>query len=224
MSQLDRFSQVDEYLDQVFGEIDPAFEQLLRVSEGAGLPDIEVSPHIGRFLQVLVAATGARHVLELGTLGGYSTLWLARSLPQDGRIISVEYSPHHADVARGNLEAAGVASKVEVRVGPALKVLDDLGREGLEPFDLVFIDADKQPYAEYLDASIALSRPGALIVADNVIRSGTVADGPSEHAPVTGVQRFNQALAEHPRLEAASVLQVVGEKGHDGLAFGVVTR
>lgn len=176
MSELDRFAQVDEYLDEIFGGVDPTFEQLLRVSEGAGLPNIEVSAHVGRFLQVLVAATSARRVLELGTLGGYSTLWLSRGLPADGRIISLEYSPHHADVARGNLEAAGVADKVEIRVGPALQVLDELAHEELEPFDLVFIDADKQPYADYLDAAITISRPGALIVADNVIRGGAVAD------------------------------------------------
>ncbi len=220
----DRFDEVDEHLEEVFGGTDPAFARILQVSEGAGLPEIEVSPHTGRFLQVLVAATGARRVLELGTLGGYSTLWLARGLPGGGRVISLEYSPHHADVARGNLEAAGVGDRVEVRVGAALDLLAELAREHVEPFDLVFIDADKPPYADYLDAAIELSRPGTLIVADNVVRDGAIADGASEDPAVTGVQRFNRALATHPRLEAAAVLQLVGSKGHDGLGFAVVRR
>jgi predicted O-methyltransferase YrrM len=218
----DRAAAVDRHLDEVFGPPDPAFADTLERSAAAGLPTIAISPNTGRLLQVMAAARGARRILEIGTLGGYSTLWLAQALPSDGHLITLEYEPHHAEVARANLDAAGVGDRVEIRVGPALDSLATLETEGTEPFDLVFIDADKAPYADYLDAAVRLSTPGAVIVADNVVRGGAIADGPSDDQAVSGVQRFNEALASHPRLQAAAVVQIVGEKGHDGLGFGVV--
>ena len=218
-----RFAAVDEHLDEVFGGEDPTLQAALERSDEADLPPIGVSSNLGRFLQVMVAARGARRVLEIGTLGGYSTIWLARGLPASGRLVSLEFEPRHAEVARTNVDAAGVGDRVEIIVGPALDSLARLEDEGTAPFDLTFIDADKAPYADYLDAAVRLSSPGALIVADNVVRGGAIADGPSDDPAVSGVQRFNAALAAHPALEAAAVLQIVGAKGHDGLGFGVVT-
>jgi caffeoyl-CoA O-methyltransferase len=180
-----------------------------------------VSPATGRFLQVVALACGARRILEVGTLAGYSTIWLARALPADGELVTLEYDPAHAEVARRNLAAAGLAEQVEVRVGAAIDTLRELAEEGGEPFDLVFIDADKAPYAEYLDASLQLAHPGTVIVADNVVRKGAVALGPSGDASVTGVQRFTEAAANDPRV-TASFVQTVGAKGHDGLAVLVV--
>ena len=217
-----RFADVDTHLDEVFGGPDPALTAALTRSGQAGLPPIAVSANIGRFLQVLALARGARRVLEIGTLGGYSTIWLARALPSSGLLVSLEYEPHHADVARQNIDAADVRVPVEIRVGPALETLQTLLDTDVDPFDLVFIDADKEPYPEYLDAAVQLSAPGTLIVADNVVRGGAIADGPSEDPQVAGIQRFNAAVATHPGLRAGAVLQVVGSKGYDGLAFAVV--
>lgn len=220
----DRFTTVDAHLDQVFGGADPVLTDALRRSEEAGLPAIAVSSNIGRFLRFLVVARGARRVLEIGTLGGYSTICLARDLPSDGHVTTLEYEPRHADVARQNLDAAGLRVPIEIRVGPAIESLHALASDDTEPFDLVFIDADKDGYPAYLDAVIPLSAPGTLIVADNVVRGGVIADGPSDDPQVAGIQRFNAALAAHPRLTAPAILQVVGAKGHDGLAFAVVTE
>lgn len=217
-----RFVDVDTHLDGVFGGPDPTLTAALARSEEAGLPAIAVSPNIGRFLHVLALARGARRVLEIGTLGGYSTIWLARALPSSGQLVTLEYEPLHADVARQNLDAADVGVPVEIRVGPALESLQGLIEADHDPFDLVFIDADKEPYTAYLDAAVRLSAPGTLIVADNVVRGGAIADGPSDDAQVAGIQRFNAALASHPGLRAGAALQVVGAKGHDGLAFAVV--
>jgi len=218
----EHFTAVDAHLDEVFGTPDAALRDALARSEEAGLPPIGVSASTGRFLQVLVAARGARRVLEIGTLGGYSTIWLARALPEDGRLITLEHDPHHAEVARTNLDAAGVGDRVEIVVGDALASLARMQDEGTEPFDLTFIDADKAPYADYLEAAVRLSSPRAVIVADNVVRGGAITSGGSDDAAVAGVQRFNAALAAHPQLQACAVLQIVGEKGHDGLGFGVV--
>jgi caffeoyl-CoA O-methyltransferase len=217
----DRYARVDGYLDELFGT-DPVIAAARRRSLDAGLPDIAVSPATGRLLQVLAMTSNARSILEIGTLGGESTIWLARGLVEDGRLISLERSPEHAEVARRNLEAAGLADRVEIRVGDARQTLAALRDEGAGPFDLIFIDADKAPYAAYLEAAVTVARPGALIVADNVIRRGAVADGHSDDEAVTGVQAFNASIASDPRLSAA-ILQTVGSKGHDGLAFAVVT-
>jgi caffeoyl-CoA O-methyltransferase len=192
----------------------------LERSAAAGLPDINVSPILGRLLHVLAMACGARTILEIGTLGGYSTIWLARALPPDGRLISLEYEPTHAEVARQNIAEAGLEDLVEIRVGRALDTLAELEAENAGPFDMVFIDADKPPYTEYFQAAMRLARPGTLIVADNVVRGGRVA-GPSDDPAVNGVQRFNAALGQDPRV-AAVVLQEVGIKGHDGIALAVV--
>lgn len=215
------YARVDEHLEGLFGPPDEALVQALARARAAGLPDINVSPSIGRFLHVLARACGARRILELGTLAGYSTIWLARALPADGRLLTIEYEPTHAEVARVNLVAAGLGERVSVLVGRGLEVLDDLARAGEQPFDLVFIDADKPPYLEYFQASLRLTRPGTLIVADNVVRRGKVASGPSADAAVTGVQRFVEHLAVHPAV-TASFVQQVGVKGHDGMAIAVV--
>jgi predicted O-methyltransferase YrrM len=215
------YAQVDSYLEGLFGAPDPDLEATTRRAADAGLPSISVSPAVGRLLQVLALSCGARRILEVGTLAGYSTIWLARALPADGQLVTLEHEPAHAEVAGENLDAAGLGDRVEVRVGPAVDTLAALVEAGVEPFDLVFIDADKAPYAEYLEASLQLSHPGTVIVADNVVRGGAVAGGPSEDPSVTGVQRFAEHAATHPRLTSAFV-QTVGAKGHDGIAVLVV--
>ena len=212
--------RVDAYLDGLFGGEDPDLARAAARADEAGLPSIAVTGGQGRFLAVLVRAIGARRVLEIGTLAGVSATWMARALPAGGRLVTLEIDPRHAEVARANLAEAGLAEVVEVRVGAALDVLADLERESVAPFDLVFVDADKPPYAEYLEAALRLSRPGTVIVADNVIRRGAVAE-PSEDPAVAGARRFNAAVAAHPRLDAA-FLQTVGTKGHDGMAIAVV--
>lgn len=215
-----RSARVDAHLEDLFGG-DPATEAVRTRSVDAGLPDIAVSPAHGRLLRVLALARGARRILEIGTLGGYSAVWLARALPPDGRLVTLEADPEHAATARRNLDEAGVGGRVDVRVGRGLDLLDSMRAEGEAPFDLVFIDADKEPYARYLDAAMALSAPGTLIVADNVVRDGRIADGPSDDPSVAGTQRFNAALASHPRLTGA-IVQLIGVKGHDGMAFAIV--
>src|SRR3954454_18087558 len=183
----------------------------------AGFHPHEVTPLQGRRLELLARLAGARSILELGTLGGYSTLWLARGLATSGRIVTLEVSPEYAQVARENLERAGVAGVVDLRVGPALETLPLL--DG--PFDLIFIDADKRSNPEYLDEAVRLSRPGTLIVADNVVRAGAVADPGTGDPSVTGVRRFLELVAEHPRLDATAI-QTVGAKGWDGFALALV--
>lgn len=217
----DGFAAVDAYLDDLFGGNDPSLTAALERAEAAGLPAINVSSNLGRLLHVLVLARRASHVLEIGTLGGYSAIWMARALPPDGRLVSLERDPAYAEVARGTIDRAGLADRVEIRVGLALDSLADLERESAGPFDMAFIDADKEPYAAYLQAVLRLSAPGTLIVADNVVRGGTVAHGPSDDPAVTGVQRFNAALASESRL-AGAIVQMVGAKGHDGMALAVV--
>ncbi|MBA2530046.1 MAG: O-methyltransferase [Euzebyales bacterium] len=215
------YAAVDAYLDGLFGPTDPALAATLERCAAAGLPPIAVSPNLGRFLHVLALTRGARCILEIGTLGGYSAIWLARALPPDGKLVSLELQPRHAEVARHNIEHAGLADRVEIRVGRALEVLAQLEREAAGPFDMVFIDADKPPYTEYFHAALRLAHPGTLIVADNVVREGKVAREGGGDEAVTGVQRFNAALAADPRV-AAAVVQQVGVKGHDGMAIAVV--
>lgn len=217
----DGFAAVDAYLDGLFGDDDPSLTAALERAEEAGLPAINVSSSHGRLLHVLVLARRAARVLEIGTLGGYSAIWMARALPPDGRLVSLERDPTYAEIARGSIERAGLADRVEIRVGRALDSLANLEREGAGPFDMAFIDADKEPYAAYLQAVVRLSAPGTLIIADNVVRGGAVAHGPSDDPVVTGIQRFNAALAADARL-AGAVIQMVGAKGHDGMAFAVV--
>ncbi|HEY0364772.1 MAG TPA: O-methyltransferase [Solirubrobacteraceae bacterium] len=215
----DRWTAVDRYLADRLLEPDAALDAALEASAAAGLPAHGVSPTQGRLLELLARIQGARTILELGTLGAYSTIWLARALPPGGRLVTLELDAGYAEVARANLARAGVADVVEVRVGPARDTLAALAAEGHDAFDLVFIDADKAGNAEYLAAALGLSRPGTLIVADNVIRGGSVLDG--DDASSVGVRRFFDLIAAEPRLRATAI-QTVGEKGYDGFALAVV--
>jgi predicted O-methyltransferase YrrM len=214
----DKWPAVDAYLEQLFALTDPALEAALEDSRAAGLPEISVSPAQGRVLQVLARAAGARMILEIGTLGGYSAICLARALPPDGRLITLELEPSHAAVARANIARAGLAAAASVIVGPALDTLSTL----TGPFDFIFIDADKPSYPEYLSWALRLSRPTTLIVADNVVRDGAIIDAASDDPRVQGMRRFLEALAGEPRV-SATVLQTVGSKGYDGFAVAVVT-
>ena len=216
-----QWTTVDDYITALFIPVDPALDAALADSAAAGLPDIAVSPAQGKLLTVLARAVGARNVLEIGTLGGYSAICLARALPPDGRLITLEYSPKHTEVARANIARAGLADRVEVIVGPAGETLPRLAAEGRGPFDLIFIDADKTGYGDYLRGSLRLSRPGTLIIADNVVRDGRVTDPADDDPNVVGVRQFNEMLAAEPRIDA-TILQTVGSKGYDGLVFALV--
>lgn len=215
------WTAVDRFFEKHLVSADPALEAALAANRRAGLPEIDVTPLQGLFLELLVRMSGARRVLEIGTLGGYSTLWMARALPEGGTLLSLELDPRHAEVARGNLKAAGVAGRVEVRVGRALDSLDALIAAGSEPFDLIFIDADKSGYPGYLDRALKLARPGTVIVGDNVVREGKVANAASGDANVQGVRRFAELAGQEPRLRA-TVLQTVSTKGYDGFLVAVV--
>jgi caffeoyl-CoA O-methyltransferase len=217
----DLFTTVDRYVEGLFIGEDAALDAAVAASRSAGLPAIQVSPVQGRLLHLLALLVRARRILEIGTLGGYSTIWLARALPEDGRLISLEREARHAEVARANLARAGVAARVDVRVGRALDTLAVLGTEGVEPFDLVFIDADKDTYLEYLQWALRLTRSGSLIVADNVVRRGVIPVPGEDGARALAVQRFNAALAAEPRL-TATILPLAGSKGFDGMALAVV--
>ena len=221
MSQ-ELWSQIDEYIVQLLVPADEALEGALDASREAGLPAINVAPNQGKLLSLLASIQGAQHILEIGTLGGYSTIWLARALPADGRLVTLEQDPKHAQIARGNLARAGLSEQVSVRVGAALETLPQLAREGLPPFDFVFIDADKQSIPEYFAWALQLSRVGSVIVVDNVVRKGAVLDAASTDPNVQGVRRFNELLANTPRVSATTV-QTVGSKGHDGFALIRVT-
>jgi predicted O-methyltransferase YrrM len=220
MSQ-ERWTAVDRYVDGLLVPPDQVLDAARQAADGAGLPPISVSPGQGQLLQVLARGLGARRILEIGTLAGYSTIWLARALPPGGRLISLEAEARHAEVARANLALAGLAGVAEVRVGRAQDTLPQLHAAGEGPFDLIFIDADKPGYPGYLDWSVRLSRPGSMIVADNVVRNGAVADPASPDADVQGVRRFIERLAAEPRV-SATVIQTVGRKGYDGFALAVV--
>jgi predicted O-methyltransferase YrrM len=215
------WSQVDDYFSKLLVPADACFDRAIEANHQAGLPPIDVTALQGKFLEFLVRISGARCILEIGTLGGYSTLWLARALPGDGRIVTLELDPHHAEVALANLENAGVLDSVDLIVGPALETLPTLRNSSCTPFDLIFIDADKQGYPEYLQWALKLSRPGTVIVADNVVRDGKVVDPDCEDPMVLGVRRFAELVASEPRL-SATVLQTVGTKGYDGFALAVV--
>lgn len=223
MQQMDTniFEQVDAYIVERLAPEDAALKDTITSLSKAGMPQISVSANQGKFLQVLAVLCKAKKILELGTLGGYSTIWMARALPEGGKLISLEVDPHHAEVAITNITKAGVADKVEVRVGKALDLLPRMISEKEGPFDLIFIDADKPPYAEYFELALKLSRPGTLIICDNVIRDGKVLDKNSTDEAVKGAQRFNETLARHTDV-TATILQTVGAKEHDGMAIAVV--
>ena len=222
MSQ-DQWTAVDRYVTDLFVVPEPALENALATSAAADLPAINVSPAQGKLLHLLARVHGARNILELGTLGGYSTIWLARALPAGGRLITLEANPKHAAVARANIAYAGLTRVVELRLGQAIETLPQLAAEKLGPFDLIFIDADKPGYPDYLFWALELSQPGSLIIADNVVRNGEVANAASTDPNVQGVRRYNALLAAEPRV-TATVLQTVGSKGYDGLAVALVTR
>ena len=210
--------EIDGYIEDLFGTSDEVLEATLRDSRRGGLPDISVSPNQGRLLQMLVEISGARRILEIGTLGGYSAINLARGLPEDGELISLELDEHHADVARDNVERAGLSDIVEVRVGDAHRLLTDLIENGEGPFDLVFIDADKEGYPNYLEATLRLVRPGSLILGDNTIRGGTILDPQEDTARAT--REFNRLVAEDSRLHGI-VLPLIRER-IDGMTIARV--
>ena len=216
------WSKVDDYINESLVPGDAALENAVKKSNEAGLPQIQVSPSQGKLLHVLARTIGARRILEIGTLGGYSTIWLARALPADGKVITLEASLKHAEVAKGNIAAAGLAGKVELRLGPALETLPKIAAEKQPPFDFIFIDADKKSMPEYFDWALKLSRKGSLIFSDNVVRSGGVADAASTDPDIQGVRRFYEALHSETRV-CATAVQTVGGKGYDGYALALVT-
>ena len=218
----DQWTAVDRYFSDLLVSPDPALDAALAASAAAGLPAINVSPAQGKLLHLLARAIGARNVLEIGTLGGYSTIWLARALPVGGRVISLEADARHAEVARANFTHAGLEDVIEVRLGMALDTLPQLAAEGREPFDFVFIDADKPNNAAYFDWALRLSRTGSLIVVDNVVRGGDVIEAESDSPTVQGVRGFLDRLAAEPRVSATAI-QTVGNKGYDGFAIALVT-
>jgi len=220
MSQ-QQWTAVDTYFSEVLIGEDPVLESALAAADEAGLPHINVAPNQGKLLHLLALTVGARRILEVGTLGGYSAIWMARALPADGKLITLEIDPKHAEVARGNLKHAGLAEVAEVRLGPAADTLAQLAGEGAEPFDFVFIDADKPGNPAYFEWAVKLSRPGTLIVVDNVVRGGAVADAASTDPAVIGSRRLHEVVAAEPRVSATSV-QTVGVKGYDGFLLARV--
>jgi predicted O-methyltransferase YrrM len=218
----DQWTAVDRYITDLFVPPDPALDAALRASAAAGLPSHNVSANQGKLLLLLARALGARTILEIGTLGGYSTIWLARALPADGHLITLEADPDHAKVARANIARADLADVVELRLGRALDTLPQLAAEGRGPFDLIFIDADKPNNPGYFAWALKLSRRGSLIIADNVVRNGAVVDAASGDPSVQGVRRFNELVAAEPRVSATTI-QTVGSKGYDGFTMALVT-
>jgi len=216
-----KWTAVDSYITEALIPADPIIEAALKASDEAGLPAIAVTPSQGKFLMILAQAIGARSILEMGSLGGYSTIWLARALPADGRLITLEFDPKHAEVARANIARAGLADKVELRLGKALDILPELAADGLGPFDFIFIDADKGNYPGYLQWAVKLSRPGTLIIGDNVVRDGKVIDAGDPDPSIQGVRRMNEIIAAEPRL-CATAIQTVGSKGYDGFMIAIV--
>ncbi|MFJ8852873.1 O-methyltransferase [Streptomyces sp. NPDC102437] len=217
-----QWTEVDDYFNGLLVGPDEALDAAVEASDGAGLPAIQVAANQGKLLNLLARLQGARTVLEIGTLGGYSTIWLARALPEGGKVVTLEADPAYAEVARANIERAGLTDVVEIRIGRALDTLPELAAQGYGPFDVVFIDADKPSNPDYLAWSLKLTRPGSLIVADNVVRDGDVVDGESEDPKVQGVRRFTELVAAEPTL-TATALQTVGSKGYDGLMMVLVT-
>jgi predicted O-methyltransferase YrrM len=215
------WTQVDDYIGGLLLRADPVLDAALQASAEAGLPAIQVSAAQGKLLALLARSIGAKTILEIGTLGGYSTIWLARALPPDGRLISLEVNPTHAEVARANLARAGVDGIAEVRLGRAIDTLPLLADEGLS-FDFVFIDADKPSTPAYFEWALRLTRRGGMIITDNVIRDGKVIDADSDDPNVQGVRAFNAMLAAEPRV-TSTIIQVVGSKGYDGMALALVT-
>lgn len=216
-----KWNAVDEYFNSRLLADDPLLDAVLEANAKAGLPPIDVAPNQGKLLYLLAKLMGASSILEIGTLGGYSSIWLARALPPQGRLVTLEYEELHAEVAAVNLQLAGLADQVDIRIGAALDSLAALKQEGAGPFDLIFIDADKPNNPHYLKWAMELGHPGTLIVADNVVRDGEVVNGASKDERVQGIRKFADMLATEPRLEATA-LQTVGAKGYDGFVMAVL--
>ncbi len=215
------WSQIDDYVVDALVAPDAALDAALRASSEAGLPSIHVAPNQGKLLHLLARVRGARTILEIGTLGGYSTIWLARALPPGGRLITLEADPRHAQVARANIARAGLSEVVELREGRALDTLPRLAAEARGPFDLIFIDADKEHIPDYFTWALQLARPGSLIIVDNVVRRGALIDAASSDPNVRGVRRLHALLRDEPRVSATTV-QTVGSKGYDGFTLALV--
>jgi predicted O-methyltransferase YrrM len=213
---------VDRYFSEQLHLSDPVLDAAMQANAAAELPAIDVAPNQGKFLNVLARLAHSKKILEVGTLGGYSTIWLARALPAGGRLISLEFNPKHADVAKSNIQRAGLSDRVEIRVGAALDSLHQIEKEGFAPFDFIFIDADKPNNPGYLEWAIKLSRPGTLIIVDNVVRDGEVSDASSSDPAIQGTRKMFELMSRDPRL-SSTALQTVGSKGYDGFAMAIVT-
>jgi len=220
MSQ-ELWEKVDDYINSVVIGPDAALEAAADSAMKAQLPPVSVTPAQGKLLQLIARTLGAKRILEIGTLAGYSTIWLARALPSDGRLTTIEANPAHADIARTNIEGAGLSDRVDIRLGKALDVLPQIAAEKQPPFDFIFIDADRTGLADYFDWSVKLSRPGSVIIVDNVVRKGGVIDAASDNVDVTGVRRFNDRLKTDTRVDV-TMIQTVSAKGHDGFAMALV--
>jgi predicted O-methyltransferase YrrM len=220
MSQ-ELWTAVDRYISDCLVPTDPVLDDVLRANMAAGLPAWDVAPNQGQLLYLLARMRGARRILEIGTLGGYSTIWLARALPPDGKLVTLEASAKYAQVAAANIERAGLTFIVEIKLGPALESFAQMQKEGAAAFDLIFLDADKRDNPDYLEWSMRFSRSGTVIISDNVVHHGTVIDPASADPHVQGVRRFFEMMAADPRLEATAV-QTVGSKGHDGFSLAIV--
>lgn len=215
------FEEVDSYIEAL---LIPQDDALLKAEESLtaeNIPQISVSPNQGKLLQIMAFSCNAKRILEVGTLAGYSTIWMARALPADGKLITIEFEPHHADTAKKNIHRAGLNSKVEIITGKALEILEKMIAGNAEPFDMIFIDADKPPYTEYFQQALKLSHPGTIIIADNVIRNGDILHENSSDEKVLGVQRFNKFLSDCKEVNA-TIIQTVGVKEYDGMAIAVV--
>lgn len=217
-----QWTAVDDYITAHLVAPDPALDAALKASEAAGLPAIHVAPNQGKLLHLIARLHGARTILEVGTLGGYSTIWLARALPPDGKLVTLEFSPKHAEVAQANIERAGLSDAVELRLGAAVDTLAQLAAEGRGPFDLIFIDADKPNNPIYFEWALKLARRGSLIIVDNVVRDGKIVNADSDDASVKGTQALYAMVAGERRVDATAI-QTVGSKGYDGFIMALVT-
>lgn len=215
------FASVDQYIGGLFGDEDYCLKATEQYIMESGIPQISISPNQGKFLHILAKLCHAKKILEVGTLGGYSTIWMARALPEDGMLTTLEIDKKHAGVAQQNFDRCGLASKIDIRLGKAIDILPELQKEGAGPFDMIFIDADKPPYTEYFQWALKLSRPGTLIIVDNVVREGKILLEESPDEMVGGVKRFNDFLSRCPEV-TATIFQTVGTKEHDGMAIAVV--
>lgn len=215
------WANVDRYFGDLLAPEDAHLKAILGTNKTSGLPSIDVPALLGRFLDLLIRISGAHRVLEVGTLGGYSTLWMARALPPGGRIITLELDPHHAEIARANLDKAGVLDRVEIRIGSAHDTFRQLHEDAVQPFDIIFLDADKRSLPHYLESSLLLSHPGTIIIADNVVRDGKVIEPDNPDPDVQGVRRLIEMMSVNPRLSATAI-PTVGARGYDGFAMAVV--